>query len=168
LFSVLLSWFALAAFWLTTSIIMDLVGSPSSANDNKAFPFGNDATPIVNTVLKYVYLGFVLLQFILALGNRPKGSKHTYITSFIVFGIIQLYIIVLSFSLVVKAFGPNSSTTGFDTDDGVDDFRSPSSHPPALGSLSLRLLLHSAFTSSHHSCTSTHGTCSRHSFSISY
>lgn len=52
---------------------MDLVGSPGKQNGNKAFPFGNKATPIVNTVLKYIYLGFVLLQFILALGNRPKG-----------------------------------------------------------------------------------------------
>ena len=52
---------------------MDLVGSPGQANDNKAFPFGNTATPIINTILKYLYLGFILLQFILALGNRPKG-----------------------------------------------------------------------------------------------
>lgn len=52
---------------------MDLVGTPTTANGTKAFPFGNDVTPIVNTVLKYLYLGFVLLQFILALGNRPKG-----------------------------------------------------------------------------------------------
>lgn len=63
----------IAAFWLTTSVIMDLVGTPSMVNGNHAFPFGNDATPIVNTILKYLYLAFVLLQFILALGNRPKG-----------------------------------------------------------------------------------------------
>jgi chitin synthase len=52
---------------------MNLVGAPSSSNGNSAFPFGNEVTPVVNTVLKYIYLGFVLLQFILALGNRPKG-----------------------------------------------------------------------------------------------
>ena len=62
-----------AAFWLTTAVIMDLVGTPGVANGGRAFPFGNEATPIVNTVLKYTYLGFVLLQFILSLGNRPKG-----------------------------------------------------------------------------------------------
>ena len=28
-------------------------------------------------------------QFILALGNRPKGSKWSYIISFVIFGIIQ-------------------------------------------------------------------------------
>lgn len=52
---------------------MDLVGTPSVANQGKAFPFGNKVTPIINTVLQYLYLGCVLLQFILALGNRPKG-----------------------------------------------------------------------------------------------
>lgn len=52
---------------------MDLVGNPGESNDHKAFPFGNTVTPIVNVVLKYLYLGFLLLQFILALGNRPKG-----------------------------------------------------------------------------------------------
>ena len=52
---------------------MNLVGNPGQANQGKAFPFGNTVTPVVNTVLQYLYLGFVLLQFILALGNRPKG-----------------------------------------------------------------------------------------------
>lgn len=52
---------------------MDLVGTPSERNGQTAFPFGPVATPIFNTVLKYIYLGFVVLQFILALGNRPKG-----------------------------------------------------------------------------------------------
>lgn len=55
---------------------MDLVGTPDKLNDPPkfhAFPFGDAATPIINTILKYFYLGFVLLQFILALGNRPKG-----------------------------------------------------------------------------------------------
>ena len=56
---------------------MDLVGGkPGPQNGNRAFPFGNTATPIINTILKYVYLGFVLLQFILALGNRPKGLVY--------------------------------------------------------------------------------------------
>lgn len=60
---------------------MDLVGGPApKAEEGKpppppfhAWPFGDTATPIINTILKYIYLAFVLLQFILALGNRPKG-----------------------------------------------------------------------------------------------
>jgi hypothetical protein len=40
-------------------------------------------------VLEYIYLALVILQFILALGNRPKGSKWLYIGSFIMFSILQ-------------------------------------------------------------------------------
>lgn len=120
-FTLILTWFALASYWLTTTIIMDLVGTPSVTNGNRAFPFGNTVTPILNTVLKYLYLAFLLLQFILSLGNRPKGSKYTYISSFVVFGVIQFYIIVLSMFLVIRAFS-GSTAMDFDTHDGPAAF----------------------------------------------
>ncbi|PSN73412.1 chitin synthase B [Corynespora cassiicola Philippines] len=113
-FTTFLSWFALASFWLTTSVIMSLVGTPSSDGRRDAWPFGNTVTPIFNTVLQYLYLAFLGLQFILALGNRPKGSRWSYLTSFVVFGFIQLYIVILSMYLVVQAF-TNTESTGLDT-----------------------------------------------------
>ncbi|KAK3679057.1 Chitin synthase, class 3 [Recurvomyces mirabilis] len=110
-----LSWFSL--------VIMDLVGNPSSTNNNHAFPFGNEVTPIFNTVLKYLYLAFLLLQFILALGNRPKGSKWSYIISFALFGLIQIYVIILSLYLVVRAFThKGAGSTDIDLNDGAGKF----------------------------------------------
>lgn len=100
---------------------MDLVGTPSTSNNNSAFPFGNTVTPIINTILKYIYLAFLLLQFILALGNRPKGSRASYIVSFVVFAVIQLYVIVLSMWLVVNAFS-SENAGDLDTDNGADAF----------------------------------------------
>ncbi len=112
--TVVLAWFSLASFWLTTTVIMDLVGSPVPASNTGAehhgWPFGDTATPIVNTVLKYLYLAFLLLQFILALGNRPKGSKYTYMTSFGLFALIQMYIIILSIFLLIQAFSGGQIT----------------------------------------------------------
>lgn len=32
----------------------------------------------MNEALKWVYLAFLCLQFILALGNRPKGERLAY------------------------------------------------------------------------------------------
>jgi len=32
----------------------------------------------VNLGLKWIYLAFLALQFILALGNRPKGERMSY------------------------------------------------------------------------------------------
>src|SRR5450432_1511352 len=108
--TVVLAWFSLASYWLTTVVIMDLVGIPQTASnttsEHHGWPFGDTATPIINTVLKYLYLAFLLIQFILALGNRPKGSRYTYIASFAVFGIIMAYVLVLSGYLVVRAFLP--------------------------------------------------------------
>ncbi len=46
----------------------------------------------------------MILQFILALGNRPKGSRGTYTLSFAVFAVIQLYIVILTFYLFASAF----------------------------------------------------------------
>lgn len=102
------TWFSLASYYLTTTVIMDLVGNPVVSTDPgleyHGWPFGDTATPIINALLKYFYMAFVILQFILALGNRPKGSKFTYVASFMVFGLIQAYILVLSAYLVVRAF----------------------------------------------------------------
>lgn len=74
----------LAAFWLTTSVLMDLVGTPdlNVKPPSHGWPFGDQVTPDINTVLKYLYLAFVLFQFILALGNRPKGYVHSTVLKF--------------------------------------------------------------------------------------
>ncbi|KAK5099036.1 Chitin synthase, class 3 [Lithohypha guttulata] len=121
--TVIMSWFALASYWLTTKVIMDLVGQPPGANNpsqtKAAFPFGNEVTPIVNTLLQYGYLGFLLLQFILALGNRPKGSRIAYMVSFVVFGIIQAYVIVDAFYLVYRGF---TSGNGVVLNEGAEEF----------------------------------------------
>ncbi|ORY68742.1 chitin synthase-domain-containing protein [Pseudomassariella vexata] len=105
---VVFTWFSLASYYLTTIVIMDLVGTPTAPGDTSsefhAWPFGDTATPIVNLVLQYAYVAFLIMQFVLALGNRPKGSKWQYIASFVVFGFIQLYILILSGFLVVRAF----------------------------------------------------------------
>ena len=72
-------------------------------------------------VVQYLYLAFVLLQLILALGNRPKGSRFSYLMSFIVFGIIQVYVLVDAMYLVVRAFTKGSGMH-FDFDHGLGAF----------------------------------------------
>ena len=71
--------------------------------DYHGWPFGDTATPIINVLIRHLYLVFLLIQFIVALGNRPKATRHTYVVSFLIFGMIQGYIIVLSFYLVYRA-----------------------------------------------------------------
>ncbi|KAJ5229152.1 hypothetical protein N7489_009860 [Penicillium chrysogenum] len=115
-----MTWLSLASYWLTSSVILDIVGTPSATNKFKGWPFGNDATPIVNNLLKIGYLAFLMLQFILALGNRPKGSKFLYTLSFVYFSVVQLYLLVLSFYLVAQAMTPENLK--FDFSHGVGAF----------------------------------------------
>ena len=105
MYNTFLTWMSLSSYWLTTSVILNLVGTPSKDNKGQGFPFG-DITPIINMVVQYIYLAFLLLQLLLALGNRPKGSRWSYLVSFVVFGIIQLYVLVDAADLVYKAFKP--------------------------------------------------------------
>ena len=91
----------------------------------RCWPFGNTATPIINTLVKYLYLAFVLLQFILALGNRPKGSRWSYLVSFVFFGLVQLYVIADSLYLVINAFSNGLGFNGQDADVIVASFFSP-------------------------------------------
>ncbi|PYH63826.1 chitin synthase C [Aspergillus vadensis CBS 113365] len=118
----IMTWFSLASYWLTSSVIMDLVGTPSTSNKNKGWPWGNDASPIVNNFVKYGYVWVLTLQFIMALGNRPKGVKIPYILSYLYFSLVQLYVLILSFYLVVGAF--NGGMMDFNFDEGVGTFLS--------------------------------------------
>ncbi|KAH9906712.1 glycosyltransferase family 2 protein [Xylariomycetidae sp. FL2044] len=122
--NVLFTWFSLGSYYLTTTVIMDLVGTPTAPGPNSSerhgWPFGDTATPIINIVLEYLYVAFVILQFVLALGNRPKGSKWQYIASFGYFGLVQLYILILSGYLVVSAL-IKPDAFGGDFEDSVKD-----------------------------------------------
>lgn len=115
-FSLIFSWFALANIWLTFSIIIDLL--PSQGLD----PLGPAASHWFNLALKWIYLAFLALQFVLALGNRPKGEKGAYVATlwcvrsvascdacspsmqYRVYAFLALYLLVCSFALTIKAF----------------------------------------------------------------
>lgn len=54
---------------------MDLVGTPSSRNSGKGWPWANEASPIANTFIKYGYLWVLMPQFMgILLGT--KGSDQ--------------------------------------------------------------------------------------------
>ncbi len=57
---------------------------------------------VVNVILNYFYLGLLLMCFILALGNRPQGSKWGYTTAFLGFAVITIYMTISAFFLAFK------------------------------------------------------------------
>ncbi|KAJ7498963.1 glycosyltransferase family 2 protein [Mycena latifolia] len=98
-FSLIFSWFALANIWLTFSIIIDLLPSQG------IIIFGTATiTHWVNNGFKWIYLSFLALQFVLALGNRPKGERAAYTITLWVYAFLAVYLLVCSFWLTGKAF----------------------------------------------------------------
>ncbi|KAJ7744479.1 glycosyltransferase family 2 protein [Mycena maculata] len=99
IFALIFSWFALANIWLTFSIIIDLLPSQN------IIIFGTaDITFWVNSAFKWIYLSFLALQFVLALGNRPKGERAAYSITLWVYAFLAVYLLVCSFWLTGKAF----------------------------------------------------------------
>ncbi|GMM49629.1 hypothetical protein DASB73_005870 [Starmerella bacillaris] len=100
-----LSWFNLGCYYLTITIIIELAGNPKefgSQNNDDAFPFSVQASSIISLIVNYVYALFVVISFILALGNRPKASTWMYYVMILVFGVIQYYGLVISLWLAVN------------------------------------------------------------------
>ncbi|BGP48579.1 hypothetical protein JCM10450v2_004455 [Rhodotorula kratochvilovae] len=125
--NLIMSWFAVANYYLTFSIIITIVGDSlvhpseiaggdpdtircwagSFLEDENGDRF--DWLALVNWLFKVIYLVFLALQVILALGNRPKAEKLTYTVSIAVFAFFSLYLIVCTVVLTIKAFCPIGS-----------------------------------------------------------
>jgi len=58
----------------------------------------------INLGFKWTYLAFLALQFVLALGNRPKGERAAYSITLWVYAFLSLYLLVCSFWLTGRAF----------------------------------------------------------------
>jgi chitin synthase len=128
--SLVLSWFGLAAFLLTTFILTDISANPPAGSGIRAFPFGS-ATPVINAVVQSIYLITIALQFIFALGSKPRNEVATYITSFLIFGVIQGYFMLNVLYLMLRVF----KTKAWDGTGG--DYNYVSTFYSSIGSLTV-------------------------------
>ncbi|THH31301.1 hypothetical protein EUX98_g2888 [Antrodiella citrinella] len=99
IFSLIFTWFALANLWLTFSIIIDLLPSQGIVIFGTA-----DVTHWFNLAFQWIYLAFLALQFVLALGNRPKGERGAYLATMCAYAFFALYLLICSFWLTIRAF----------------------------------------------------------------
>ncbi|KAJ7655266.1 chitin synthase [Mycena polygramma] len=97
-FSLFFSWFALANLWLTFSIIIELLPSQGVVIGSLVLIHW------INLVLKWTYLIFLAMQFVLALGNRPKGERFVYSLTLWVYAVLAVYLLACSFWLTGMAF----------------------------------------------------------------
>ncbi|KAF8623755.1 hypothetical protein AX15_006198 [Amanita polypyramis BW_CC] len=98
-FILFFNWFALANLWLTFSIIIDLIPTQGLVTGR-----GLVVLHWINSALMWIYLIFLAMQFVLALGSRPKAEKRAYSVSLWVFAILSAYLLVCSFWLTGRSF----------------------------------------------------------------
>jgi chitin synthase len=92
-FNLIFSWFALGNFYVSFIILTD-------ALEDKSLNLGR--IDIVNAILHYFYLVLVVMCFLLALGNRPQGSKFGYTLAMIGFALITVYMTIAAFFLAFR------------------------------------------------------------------
>lgn len=104
LFNLIFSWFALVrSFHHCYQLGAFLTTSPqgnyyisfiilSESMEDPSFHLGK--IHILNVILEYLYLGLLIVCFLLALGNRPQGAKWFYTTAFLGFALITVYMTV--------------------------------------------------------------------------
>ncbi|RPD56704.1 glycosyltransferase family 2 protein [Lentinus tigrinus ALCF2SS1-7] len=104
IFNLFFSWFALGNYFISFIIL-------SESLEDKSFNLGN-GIHIVNIILEYLYLGLLIMCYILSLGNRPQGAKWGYTLAFIGFALITVYMTFAAFFLAFKGVDNIIKTDG--------------------------------------------------------
>ncbi|TFY62620.1 hypothetical protein EVJ58_g3752 [Rhodofomes roseus] len=103
-FNLFFSWFALGNFYIFFVILTDSL-EDSSLGLSSAIKY-------FNIVVNYIYLGLLIMCFLLSLGNRPQGSKWAFTFAMIGFACITIYMTVAAAFLVVKSIQNLQKETG--------------------------------------------------------
>lgn len=92
------SWFGLANFFIAFYIL------------SKAFADEITAMRIPGLVLTYIYVALVVFNFLLAMGNRPAGSRWAYTISMFMFAILTVYMTAAAVYLAVHSIMTSEQT----------------------------------------------------------
>ncbi|KAI0930946.1 Chitin synthase 4 [Taiwanofungus camphoratus] len=103
-FVLIFSWFALGNYYISFVIL-------SQAMDDPSFHLGK-AVNVLNIILNYLYLGLLIMCFLLSLGNRPQGAKWPYTFAFIGFAVITIYMTIAAFFLAFKGIDNLAKSSG--------------------------------------------------------
>jgi chitin synthase len=92
--NMLFAWFAIGNFFLVFKLLTSSLGTSSTLGS---------AGTVLGVVFEFVYLGTLLYCFILSMGNRPQGSKKSYLAMVIFWSILMVWLTFASIFLTVKA-----------------------------------------------------------------
>jgi chitin synthase len=106
-FQQLFAWFALANWYIIFRILTSSLADPS---------FNITGIRYLNITLEYVYLGALVCCFLLALGNRPQGSRGMYILIMSLYALMTVYMLVAAG--VITYYGVENAKEAIEQDGG--------------------------------------------------
>ncbi|AGO10303.1 AaceriABL153Wp [[Ashbya] aceris (nom. inval.)] len=92
--TMLIAWFSLSSFFLVFRILT--LSLTISYPEYSAFRY-------LSVIFLWLYGITVLITFILSLGNKPKGTPRFYLTTFIFFAILMIYMMFCALYMSVTA-----------------------------------------------------------------
>lgn len=93
-FSLLFSWFSIGNFFLVFYILAEAVGRPS---------LGFAPGHILSIVLDWVYFACLITTFVLAFGNRPKGTRILYALIVLFFAVLMGYVFFCNIYVAIRS-----------------------------------------------------------------
>lgn len=75
-------------------------------------PFSANAARIIHTVLNYIYVLLIIVQFIMALGNRPQGSRLAYLSCMVFFALLMGYMMFATIWITVVGIQAVAENSG--------------------------------------------------------
>jgi chitin synthase len=110
LYNLIFSWFGIGNFYLVFYIMTTTIGTAPEP------PFSSNVSNIIHTVLNYVYLLLLIVQIIIAMGNRPQGLRWAYLIIIVFFAILMGYVLFctvwITYRGVQGAFEEIAAKTG--------------------------------------------------------
>jgi chitin synthase len=111
LYNLFFSWFAIGNFYLVFYIMTTSIATSPNP------PFPSNYATIIHTVLNYIYILLLILQIIIAMGNRPQGLKWAYTGIIVFFAILMGYIMFCTVWITVE--GVKSAITAAEAASGT-------------------------------------------------
>ncbi|KAH7921889.1 glycosyltransferase family 2 protein [Leucogyrophana mollusca] len=90
LYNLIFSWFALGNYYIAFVIL------------STSLEFLSAGVRSVNVFLNYVYVGLMIMTFLLALGNKPSAAVWAYTIAVIGFALLMVYMTAASFLVASK------------------------------------------------------------------
>lgn len=102
--NMLFAWFAIGNFFLVFKLLTSSLGTKDTLST---------AGTILGAIFEIVYIGTLLYCFILAMGNRPQGSRKSYLAMVIFWSLLMVWLTFAAVFLTVRSIQKQVAASDF-------------------------------------------------------